>query len=130
MDSLDISKNNIYDEKELEVNNYYILKYKSESDILKSIVFFCGLSLIGCFFFLKGLISESLYIMYLGCIITFGMIYIIYNMYDLKHRDNQKFDEYDYQYTQTIGTDIKPIKKQNIDEDNLNINNNKENKCI
>lgn len=128
MNSLDIS-NNIYDEKELEVNNYYILKYKSESDILKSIIFFCGLSLIGCFFFLKGLIGESLYIMYLGCIITFGMIYIIYNMYDLKHRDNQKFDEYDYRYTQTIGTDIKPIKKH-MHEDDLNINNNKENKCI
>lgn len=127
--NIDVSKKNIHDEKELEVNNYYILKYKSESDILKSIIFFCGLSLIGCFFFLKGLIGETLYIIYLGCIITFGMIYIIYNMYNLKYRDNQKFDEYDYRYTQNTGTDIKPIEKEKIDED-LNIDDDKKNKCI
>jgi hypothetical protein len=124
----DISENNIYDEKELEVNNYYILKYKSESHILKSIIFFCGLSLIGCFFFLKGLIGEALYIIYLGCIITFGMIYIIYNMYDLKYRDNQKFNEYDYGYMQKTGTDIKPIKKEKTED--LNTSDDKKNKCI
>jgi hypothetical protein len=129
--NIDISKNNMYDEKELEVNNYYISKYKSESHILKSIIFFCGLALIGCFFFLKGLIDESLYVIYLGCIITVGIVYIIYNMYNLKYRDNQKFDEYDYQYMQKPGTDIKPIEKEKekTDED-LDIDDDKKNKCI
>lgn len=128
----DISINNIYDQKELQVNNYYILKYKSESHILKSIIFFCGLALIGCFFFLKGLIGEPLYIIYLGFIITFGIGYIIYNLYYLKYRDNQHFDEYDYKYMQKTGTDIKPIekiKKEKTDED-LNTNDDKKNKCI
>ena len=125
----DISKNIIYDQKQLDVNNYYILKYKSEIYILQLIIFFCGLSLIGCFFFLKGLIGESLYIIYLGCIITFGMFYIIYNIYDLVYRDNQRFDEYNYGYLQETGTDFKPIKKEKIDED-LNTNNNNKNKCI
>jgi len=126
----DISKNNLYDEKELEVNNYYILKYKSESHILKSIIFFCGLALIGCFFFLKELIGEALYIIYLGCIITFGMVYIIYSLYDLKYRDNQQFDEYDYRYMQKTGTDIKPIKKEKTDDEDLNTADDKKNKCI
>jgi amino acid permease len=124
----DISKNIIYDEKEIEVNNYYILKYKSESHILKSIIFFCGLSLIGCFFFLKGFIGEALYIIYLGFIITFGMVYIIYIMYDLKYRDNQQFNEYDYGYMQKTGTDIKPIQKEKTDDEELNSD--KKNKCI
>jgi hypothetical protein len=124
----DISKNIIYDEKELDVNNYYILKYKSESHIFKSIIFFCGLALIGCFFFLKGLIGEALYIIYLGCIITFGMVYIIYNLYDLKYRDNQQFDEYDYRYMQKPGTDIKPITKEKTED--LNTTDDKKNKCI
>lgn len=127
----DICKNDIYDEKEIEVNNYYILKYKSESHILKSIIFFCGLALFGCFFFLKGFIGEALYIIYLGCIITFGMIYIIYIMYDLKYRDNQQFNEYDYGYMQKTGTDIKPIKKEKTDEDkDEKVNKDKKNKCI
>jgi hypothetical protein len=125
----DISKNIIYDQKQLDVNNYYILKYKSEIYILQLIIFFCGLSLIGCFFFLKGMIGESLYIIYLGCIITFGMFYIIYNIYDLVYRDNQRFNEYNYGYLQETGTDIKPITKEKIDKD-LNTNNNKKNTCI
>lgn len=124
----DISKNNIYDEKEIEVNNYYILKYKSESHILKSIIFFCGLALIGCLFFLKGLIGEALYIIYLGCIITIGIVYIIYIIYDVKYRDNQQFDEYDYRYMQKTGTDIKPIEKEKTED--LNTSEDKKNKCI
>jgi hypothetical protein len=119
-----------YNKKLLDVNNYYILKYKSESHILKIIIFFCGLALIGCLFFLKGFIGETLYIIYLGFIITIGLFYVIYNIYDLKYRDNQRFDEYDYGYMQKPGTDLPKINKTPKKEEETNIKDNKKNKCL
>ena len=125
------NKNHIYNQKLLDVNNYYILKYKSESNLLKLIIFFCGLALIGCFFFLKGLIGEALYIIYLGFIISIGVVYIIYNIYDLKYRDNQRFDEYEYGYMEEPGTDILETEsKAKIDTDELDTKKDEKNKCI
>ena len=98
--------NIIYNERQLEINNYYIMKYKSESYILRIIIFFCGLALIGCLFFFKGLIGETLYITYLGIIISVGIITILYNVYDLMYRDNRHFEEYDYGYMSLIGSDM------------------------
>jgi hypothetical protein len=52
-------------------------------------------------------------------------------MYDLKYRDNQQFNEYDYGYMQKPGTDIKPIEKEKTDEDtDEKVNKDKKNKCI
>jgi len=98
--------NSAYKQRHIDVNNYYIMKYQSESYILKLIIFFCGLSLIGALFFLKGFINESLYILYLGTIISIGMITIAYNIYKLIYRDNVRFDETDFGYMQNPGTDI------------------------
>ncbi len=126
------NKNHIYNQKLLDVNNYYILKYKSESNILKLIIFFCGLALIGCVFFLKGLIGEALYIIYLGFIITIGVFHVIYNIYDLKYRDNQRFDEYEYGYMNEPGTDLSGsyITVNTTNDDELDRKEDKKNKCI
>lgn len=126
------NKNHIYNQKLLDVNNYYILKYKSESNILKLIIFFCGLALIGCVFFLKGLIGEALYIIYLGFIISIGVIYVIYNIYDLKYRDNQRFDEYEYGYMEEPGTDLSGIhvSGNKTNDNELDTKNDEKNKCI
>ena len=126
------NKNHIYNQKLLDVNNYYILKYKSESNILKLIIYFCGLALIGCFFFLKGFIGEALYIIYLGFIISIGVVYVIYNIYDLKYRDNQRFDEYEYGYMKEPGTDMLgiDISGSKINDNELDSNEDKKNKCI
>lgn len=112
--------NIMYNERQLEMNNYYIMKYKSESYILKLIIFFCGLALIGCLFFFKGFISETLYIMYLGIIISVGIITIIYNIYDLLYRDNRRFDEYDYGYMSLTGTDMSGNTTDNSTNDDSN----------
>jgi uncharacterized membrane protein len=117
--------NNIYNDKQVEVNTYYIMKYQSESYILKLIIFFCGLALIGCLFYFKGFISETMYIIYLGIIISVGIITIIYNIYNLLYRDKRIFDEYDYAYRQEPGTDISGSEIEDKDTNTEN-----ENKCI
>ena len=95
--------NNIYSERQIDINKYYIMKYQSETHILKLIIFFCGLALVGCLFFFKGFIGESLYIIYLGVVITVAFIIIIYNIYILIYRDNRRFDEHDFGYMTSSG---------------------------
>lgn len=128
----DKPKNLTYDKRQVDINKYYIMKYKSESYILKLIIFFCGLALIGCLFFFKGLISETLYIVYLGFIITIGIIMVVYNIYLLKYRDNQRFDEYDYGYMQRPGTDVGNLIIKNADNSSSDSDKtiNSKEKCI
>lgn len=98
--------NSNYHKRQIDVNNYYIMKYQSESYILKLIIFFCGLSLVGSLFYLKGFIEETFYIIYLGIIISLGIMIISYSIYKLVYRDNKKFDESDYGYMPFPGSDI------------------------
>jgi len=98
--------NNAYKQRHIDINNYYILKYQSQIYIFKLIIFFCGLALIGALFFLKGFINESLYIVYLGIIISTALITIAYNTYKLIYRDNTRFDEMDFGYMNDPGTDV------------------------
>ena len=118
--------NNAYKQRHIDVNNYYIMKYQSESYILKLIIFFCGLALIGALFFLKGFINESLYIVYLGIIISVALITICYNIYTLIYRDNTHFDEIDFGYMNDPGTDISYV-DISFDIVNPNI---KSDKCV
>ena len=90
------SYDSINDERQVKINNYYISKYTAESNILKQIIFFCGLCIIGSLFYMKGLIGESIYIIYLGIIIAVGSIYVCSSIIMLYFRDKQIFDEYDY----------------------------------
>ena len=122
--------NEIYNERHIDVNNYYIMKYQSESYILKLIIFFCGLSLLGCLFYLKGLIGETLYIIYLGFIISIGIIMVIYSIYKLIYRDYYYFDETNFNYMSYPGTDISgQDMKKNEKKSNSDINTSK-NKCV
>jgi len=106
----DNSANNI---RQIEINNYYTSKYNSESNILKNVVMFCCLALVGSLFFLKGVISESLYIVYLGILLFIGFITVVYGIYNLYFRDNIKFDEYDFQFMKAPGNDMP---SQKVDE--------------
>jgi hypothetical protein len=125
--------NEIYNKRHIDSNKYYIMKYQSESYILKLIIFFCGLSLVGCLFYLKGLIGETLYIIYLGIIISIGIIIVMYNIYNLIYRDYYYFDEKNFDYMSYPGTDIsgedmKKIEKKSNNSDST-VNSSK-NKCV
>ena len=90
--------NNIYNNQErlIQIDKYYLLKYKAQSDILKTIIFFCFLGLVGAVLYNKNLISSSIYNIYLGSIFALLIILISKNTYNIFLRDNINFDEYDY----------------------------------
>jgi len=122
--------NEIYNKRHIDVNNYYIMKYQSESYILKLIIFFCGLSLVGCLFYLKGLIGETLYIIYLGFIISIGIIMVTYSIYKLIYRDYYYFDETNYDYMSYPGTDISGQDMKNIEKNTNSHIKTSKNKCV
>jgi hypothetical protein len=105
---------NKYKNRQLEINNYYIMKYNSESYILKLIIFFCGLALVGCLFHLKGYVDDTIYAVYLGIILSIATIIISYNIYLLIFRSNSYFDEDDYGYLYKIGRDMDNLQKPKV----------------
>lgn len=103
-----------YKNRQVEINNYYIMKYNSESYIFKLIIFFCGLALIGCLFHLKGYIDDTLYAVYLGIILSVATITIIYNIFLLFFISKRYFDESDYGNLYNIGTDMNNLQKPKV----------------
>jgi hypothetical protein len=118
--------NSLNDTRQIDINNYYTAKYNKESNILKQIIFYCCLALVGSLFFLKGYISEQLYIIYLAIIIFIGFSAIIYSLYNLYMRDSIVFDEYDYPYLKAPGTDM----SDNSVEIKNNVDTVDPNKCL
>ena len=98
--------NSLNDMRQIDINHYYTSKYNKESNILKQIIFYCCLALVGSFFFLKGLITELFYILYLAIIIFVGFSSVIYSLYNLYFRNSIIFDEYDYPFMKAPGTDM------------------------
>ena len=80
----------------IEIDTYYILKYKAQSDILKKIIFFCCLGLIGAVLYNKKIISSYNYTIYLGFLFALLIIFIAKDIYNIFLRDNTHFKEYDY----------------------------------
>ena len=90
----------------VKIDRYYIAKYKAQTRVLKSFIFFCCLALVGSVLLNKGLITSLTYIIYVG-ILGFIMLYVIgRDIINIFLRDSTNFDEYDYAlyYTPIKGT--------------------------
>ena len=80
----------------LQIDRYYIAKYKAETRVLQRFVLFCCLVLIGSIFYNKGLVTLSMFTSYV-IIICIVMVYVIgLDVYNIFIKDNTNFDEIDY----------------------------------
>jgi hypothetical protein len=80
----------------MHIDRYYIAKYRAETRILQSFIFFCCLVLIGCVLLNNGLFTTLMFTCYVSFIFLL-MIYVIgLDMYNIFIRDNTNFDEIDY----------------------------------
>jgi hypothetical protein len=82
--------------KYLQTNTYYIKKYYKQIGILKEIVFFCCLGLLGFILYTKGIFSERLLILYISFLLSILFIKVLYDLWDIYIRDEKMFDEYDF----------------------------------
>jgi hypothetical protein len=100
----------------LKLDRYYIAKYKAQTRVLKSFIFFCCLALVGSILLNKGLITSLTYTVYAG-LLGIVMLYVISrDIINIFLRDSTNFDEYDYSlfYTPVQGTSGPSIAESNI----------------
>ncbi len=82
--------------RQIESNSFYIKKYNKEIGILKEIVFFSCLGLLGFILNNKGIFSENFLVMYIGVLLSILFIKVLYDLWDIYIRDERNFDEYDF----------------------------------
>jgi hypothetical protein len=125
------NSNPIHEERQLQINRYYILKYQAQSNVFKLIIFFCGLAIIGCLFYMKGFIGQGVYIFYLGIILVIGFLSITYSIYNLFFRDTIHYDESDFGLMSAPGNglDMTTTSLTNS-KSNSNVKSDTNNKCI
>ena len=80
----------------IQSDTYYLSKYKAQSMILKTIIFFCCLGLIGTILFHKSLISNLVFTIYLGILLAILFILIAKDTFNIFLRDSFNFNEFDF----------------------------------
>lgn len=96
---LQVLENEKYNKARMaDINNYYSSKYETNSNIIKTIIYYCVPILILGILIKNGLIPQNIGI----GIITILCIIVIINVYfqvlDVMNRDNMIFDEYDFPF--------------------------------
>ena len=75
---------------------FYILKYKSQIDLLKYIILTCCVALLGSLAYHSSLMPSAAYTLYLIVVFSIGFIFIIYKYFDIFMRSKLNFNEIDY----------------------------------
>lgn len=83
-------------ERKQAIQEYYKTEYDQQIFIVKYLIFFTLIALVGCFLFQYQLISSSLLMIYLGMVGSVAFVVIFYYLWDFYLRDNTLFDEYNF----------------------------------
>ena len=79
-----------------EIEQYYNSLYQRQLGVIKKLVLFTCLGIVGSILFQNGTISEKVFILYEAIVLSVGFILILYDLWDIYLRDSNYFDEYDY----------------------------------
>jgi hypothetical protein len=94
----DASMNLINLQRHAEVDIFYILKYKKQILMLQHIIITCCVALVGSVLYHNGLIPSELYTTYLGVVFAIGILVVLYDLFDIFIRNNNNFNEYDFEF--------------------------------
>ena len=92
----DLNKNLVNLQNNLEIEMFYILKYKAQIDLLKYIILTCCVALLGSLAYHSSLMPSAAYTLYLIVVFSIGFIFIIYKYFDIFMRSKLNFNERDY----------------------------------
>jgi len=93
----DTSQNLLNVRYDIETNTYNYLNYRAQIEILTFIIIFCCISLIGSVLYHNGLITSSIYTMYISIVFAVGVLVILYKLFDIYMRDNINFNRFAYE---------------------------------
>lgn len=118
----ELEKDVNHKKKQQDIQEYYHQKYQQQIFIVKLLILFALVALVGCVFFNYGFISVYLLTVYLGLVFSVGFVVIFYYLWDLSIRDNSIFDEYDFQTylpPKTHGTQDKSWNLDDLTDNNI-----------
>lgn len=81
-----------------EINNYYGEKYDAQTNVMKTIVYFCVPILILGILMKKDIISANIALSIIGVLVGLAIIVAIFQAIDIARRDNMNFSEYRFPF--------------------------------
>jgi hypothetical protein len=85
-------------ERMVGVNNYYTRRYESHADIMKNIIFYCGIIIFAIFLMRMGVITDEITSLIIIVALCFGVIIVGKKVYDLSRRNNIDYDKYNFPF--------------------------------
>ena len=103
-------------ERMVGINNYYTRRYESHADIMKHIIFYCGVIILAIFLMKMGIVTDEIASLIIIIALCIGIIVVGKKVYDLSRRNNIDYDKYNFPFdvkkaqdttrnTISIGTD-------------------------
>ena len=86
-----------HNKKQQDIQEYYHQRYEQQIFIVKLVIFFSFIAMVGCLLFNYGIFSVYLLTFYLGFVFSIGFVVIFYYLWDLSVRNKTVFDEYDFE---------------------------------
>jgi len=85
-------------ERMVGVNNYYTRRYESHADIMKHIIFYCGVIILAIFLMKMGVVTDEIASLIIIIALCFGIIIVGKKVYDLSRRNNIDYDKYNFPF--------------------------------
>ena len=85
-------------ERMVGVNNYYTRRYESHADIMKHIIFYCGVIILAIFLMKMGIITDQITSLIIIIALCIGIIVVGKKVYDLSRRNNIDYDKYNFPF--------------------------------
>jgi len=94
LSSLDDSRYNT--RRMAEINDYYSEKYRAQTNVMKTIVYFCIPILILGILMKKGLVPRNISLIVMSILIGLAIVIVVLQVIDIMQRDNMVFSEYKF----------------------------------
>lgn len=85
-------------ERMVGVNNYYTRRYEAHADIMKNIIFYCGIIIFAIFLMRMGVVTDEITSIIIIIALCFGVIIVGKKVYDLSRRNNIDYDKYNFPF--------------------------------
>jgi hypothetical protein len=85
-------------ERMVGVNNYYTRRYEAHADIMKNIVFYCGIIIFVIFLMKMGVIGDMISSLLIIAALCLGIIIVGKKVWDLSSRNNIDYDKYNFPF--------------------------------
>jgi hypothetical protein len=85
-------------ERMVGINNYYTRRYEAHADIMKNVIFYCGIIIIAIFLMKMGFLSDEITSLLIIVSLSIGIIIVGGKVLDLSRRNNIDYDKYNFPF--------------------------------